>query len=1052
MFLIVLLMFPSSDVKSYGSVGSDVYTTGKGKVLFYNVTDDSYSTEKLSGFNNAVLNVRLLREETFGVQYTPSCLTECHMPLRIITDFPVSIDDNNFVHRLGLGDLRFENFEYLVLVDVQKIVGEWVLVEKRKIVHKDWNGSWFEPELERMWKEKIVNVKEWKKLSDVKPIILQPREEYFFDIVAKKRGEVGSKSVDVIPEILGIDFSAYAYFNTSWQAKYKIVLNNTDTKAHRNESIFLSIKDTKCFADPDGTRVVFNDTTETDFEWFNSSKESLYYIHPGNISANTVDDFSSLYCANLTTVLVMNKTIFNLSRGHFDGDVAGVGLSQGWKLDSGSNGVVNNTYFRRGLRSYSSSPNGAYFYTPGSVLNNFSFVFWFTHTKAPSSECCSPVQLQDNASGIAFSFGAVNSLFQYRDGATWKPTGCSNQTGDWCLVKVNGNVATNTFSIEVNETLVNGNAVFRNSVTTIGKVIISASVTGTVEGNVVNNFDQVLGVSGRDLNMYLNPTNASLSVVNDIKAPTTITSNNSFFSNNDTVTLVWFNANSTDSTDRINYSVQVFNDTSFSFLLYENHTVNETGFGGVNRTNVTLTNVSSDSCINGCFWRVKAVVGNAVPQVNSSYSIPNMTFIVDDRLPNNIQYQGFTLSNDSYSRFDWVFVNVSVREDWVANATFKIFNVTGEINSTNVSTSSNNSIALNVSNVFGRNVAYEYNMTVYDNASNRNVSFTRRVTRDIELPFVDLFTPNSSFSSVDNIRLNFTASDNFVLSTCWFNISNLAGNFITPVGGNESINYVGCGANTSFSLDNGGNYFIYISANDSAGNMNTSNKAFSVSSQSGTPTGGGAGGGAGGGSTQIIKVGCAKEFFTIDKQQQGISIVTVPGGKRSDSFNIINQGTEDVIVKLSVEDFNGTGKDWVVLDSGFVNLQPNKRKSNLVPVGFSIPLDAKKGNYYFQVRVVGSAVGCQLLSIPVPVEIQVRGFYGAFSDFVFEKVLGGVRNVLIFIGSLLFLVVGLLILMFAVGDKVFKNFNERTTLQGFLFLGIVAFSLGVSFFTVSIFA
>ena len=71
MFLIVLLMFPSSDVKSYGSVGSDVYTTGKGKVLFYNVTDDSYSTEKLSGFNNAVLNVRLLREETFGVQYTP---------------------------------------------------------------------------------------------------------------------------------------------------------------------------------------------------------------------------------------------------------------------------------------------------------------------------------------------------------------------------------------------------------------------------------------------------------------------------------------------------------------------------------------------------------------------------------------------------------------------------------------------------------------------------------------------------------------------------------------------------------------------------------------------------------------------------------------------------------------------------------------------------------------------------------------------------------------------------------------------------------------------
>ena len=101
---------------------------------------------------------------------------------------------------------------------------------------------------------------------------------------------------------------------------------------------------------------------------------------------------------------------------------------------------------------------------------------------------------------------------------------------------------------------------------------------------------------------------------------------------------------------------------------------------------------------------------------------------------------------------------------------------------------------------------------------------------------------------------------------------------------------------------------------------------------------------------------------------------------------------------------------------------------------------------------MGSAVGCQLLSIPVPVEIQVRGFYGAFSDFVFEKVLGGVRNVLIFIGSLLFLVVGLLILMFAVGDKVFKNFNERTTLQGFLFLGIVAFSLGVSFFTVSIFA
>jgi len=88
------------------------------------------------------------------------------------------------------------------------------------------------------------------------------------------------------------------WWNGSWSSRYQITINNTDSITHTNEIILLDITGTDCETDTNSTRIVYKNTTEVDFEWYNADKKKLYFINNDSVSASSSDTNFALYCNN----------------------------------------------------------------------------------------------------------------------------------------------------------------------------------------------------------------------------------------------------------------------------------------------------------------------------------------------------------------------------------------------------------------------------------------------------------------------------------------------------------------------------------------------------------------------------------------------------------------------------------------------------------------------------------------------------------------------------------------------------------------------------------
>ena len=622
----------------------------------------------------------------------------------------------------------------------------------------------------------------------------------------------------------------------------------------------------------------------------------------------------------------------------------------------------------------------------------------------------------------------------------WQYVSCVwNSSGGWLYV--NGVLQGN---------FVVGNKVIKSNKNTLQ---VGCSASCSADTRFSGLIDEVrVSSRGRSLGYIQSQYNSSLNFSGGIinralpSIPSGFGVNRTFYNITNNVVVSWSNSNNSDVYVVLNYSVEVYNQSDFSYLILLNESINESQLGGINRTNVTLSNLSGNSCVNGCYWRVKAVESNGNTQQNSSFS--NLQgFIIDDRPPNRLEYQGFTLNNNSYSKFSWVYVNISVVERCVSNVTFNVYNSTGLVNST-VTLTSNNDVEINFSNTLP-NFVYDFNFSVYDNATNLNFSETRRITLDNTLPFVNLTEPSNVEQERSNIRINYTVTDNFNINLCWFNVSTSLGDLVRPVGGNLSINYLDCSiTNSTFSMESDGSYVFYLSANDSAGNLNITNASFSITATSDEPKGGQVSSAGGGNVLKTVRVGCQQEFFGFEPES--IAVVTVSGGKREESFFIKNLGREDTRVYLSVEAYNTTEpRNWVSVNTEQLILEPNKRKEEKVPVFINVPLGTPKGRYFFGVRVRGGTSGCELLSVPMPVEIRVSGFLGVVSDLT-EKLL---RPTNIFIFSFLWIIfgIGLFMLLGLILKNVINDFEKKKFWQGIRFTVVFISSFSVSVIIISFF-
>ena len=170
-----------------------------------------------------------------------------------------------------------------------------------------------------------------------------------------------------------------------------------------------------------------------------------------------------------------------------------------------------------------------------------------------------------------------------------------------------------------------------------------------------------------------------------------------------------------------------------------------------------------------------------------------------------------------------------------------------------------------------------------DTLSHLNNSETIAFGIDTVFPGLTLTEPNGTKSSRTNIPLNFSASDN-KLANCWYNVYH-GGGIDTA---NTTIN---CSSNSNFNVTLNADFTFFtfnFYVNDSAGNVNSTSKSFSVSTSSSPPPsngGGGGGGGSGGGSLATgIKTEGKIEMSDIK------DIISEPGDKKTLSLIVKNTG------------------------------------------------------------------------------------------------------------------------------------------------------------------
>ncbi|TKJ17249.1 hypothetical protein CEE44_01815 [Candidatus Woesearchaeota archaeon B3_Woes] len=180
-------------------------------------------------------------------------------------------------------------------------------------------------------------------------------------------------------------------------------------------------------------------------------------------------------------------------------------------------------------------------------------------------------------------------------------------------------------------------------------------------------------------------------------------------------------------------------------------------------TNNTLTN-----CQNTTYTppqgttTLKIYANDSAGNINDT---ENVTFFVDSIV--QIEFGAGTKPNASFANQEFIYVNVTVIEDNFSNITYELYNSTNLLNSTIYYTLIT---TINWTNLSNDNVEYFYNVSAFDDFGNFNSTGTRKLTlTQNNPPQVSIIYPESKSYAGDVTDLNYTASDDGILDSCWYN-------------------------------------------------------------------------------------------------------------------------------------------------------------------------------------------------------------------------------------------------------------------------------------------
>ncbi|MBT4165974.1 hypothetical protein HOE04_02975 [archaeon] len=248
----------------------------------------------------------------------------------------------------------------------------------------------------------------------------------------------------------------------------------------------------------------------------------------------------------------------------------------------------------------------------------------------------------------------------------------------------------------------------------------------------------------------------------------------------------------------INYSVE---DENVSSCWYSNdsYALNRSLLGVsscLNITDVSWTEGQHDLTI----WANDSVGNNGSSLVS---------FFIDSINP--LIYYGVGTEGDGVKLTkDNIYVNVSVTELNEVNITFNLYYSNGT--SVNSTTYTDSSRVINWTDL--ADDSYKFNVTVYDDASNSNLTLTRSVSTDSVIPGISIISPANQTYVTSLINFNIVASEN--LSSCILSMDDWVTNYSMSL--NSSLN----GASFVESSVYDGSYAAKFWCEDISGNVNNS--------------------------------------------------------------------------------------------------------------------------------------------------------------------------------------------------------------------------------------
>lgn len=194
---------------------------------------------------------------------------------------------------------------------------------------------------------------------------------------------------------------------------------------------------------------------------------------------------------------------------------------------------------------------------------------------------------------------------------------------------------------------------------------------------------------------------------------------------------------------------------------------------------------------------------------------------------NNLSNGTLTFNATAYDNFALSFVQL-----------WGNFSGSWALNSTNTSAINNSNYIFRFNLPAGH---YIWGYLVNDTAGNTVVSANRTLDVDTSAPQLSVFAPTGTYTSKSGIPYNVSALEDFNLSVCIAWVMRGGGvevaNTTIPCI-NQSSGFM----NGSITVSGDADYNFFIWTNDSAGNINTTNRTFTVSTPVNTPGGGGGGG------------------------------------------------------------------------------------------------------------------------------------------------------------------------------------------------------------------